>query len=250
MRSWHLGLIAIAFSSCGLAKETHPSDLFEAHGLVKQPGLSNLERKYFGPDYYVSTVDDQLIISQDPPAQYTNKIELEGISYSGMDGGEWGGELIAEYSDGRKVVLLDENVRQLIPFGSQLYVMTGLSHMLSSWGAIYRVPDAANPTTPNLVTLLPDAPQVVYLDSSRPDSPMLVVVSMNGIIIMELFGHDARVPDMDILVWNAFWSSKMTATSVARHGDHYYIGLPHGVAVVSAFDPGEVAYYADSEFKR
>jgi len=245
-----------------------PSDVLSPYGLHKfplnkelgwkrsTPAEINLE--HFDPRYYVSTRDETLIVSQEPLSTQKLVIERESFSYVGVDHGEWGGELTAKYPDGRETTLLRDNVRDLVAYQGQLFVATGLSHHSLSRGAVYWVPDIDKPQPAQLVTLLPERPELVYLDTDTGRDPWtrLILVGWYGMMALSPIAHEREYePRLLVLVWDVFWTRWFDMpTSIVRFGDWYYLGLRHGVAVVRAkldprcvFSP-EVSFYADASF--
>jgi hypothetical protein len=78
-------------------------------------------------------------------------------SYVATDRGEFGHGLVWQQA-GQSTRLLEENIRQLLVVGDDLYVLCGLSHLSSSHGSIYRIVDYRHQHVPALITLLPFPP--------------------------------------------------------------------------------------------
>lgn len=161
--------------------------------------------------------------------QKTNQISLKvgDVEYVGTNKGEWGGKLEAIIDDERKE-LMKGNIVHLLPIEGKLYIIEGLAHMSMASGSISVIEDINSPSPPKLITKLPDAPELVYLDKSRSDYQRIIIVGSKSIISLGPY----MTPTM--LYWDAFWHINLDPTSIVRHGENYFIGLPHGVAVVPA----------------
>jgi len=194
--------------------------------------------------------------------QKTNQTSLKvgSVEYIGSNNGEWGGKLEVIIG-GESKELMKGNIVHLLPLEGKLYVIEGLAHLSMVSGSISVIEDITKPSSPKLITKLPDAPDLVYLDKTRPDYQRIIIVGSKSIISLGPY----MTPT--ILYWDAFWHINLDPTSIVRHEENYFIGLPHGVAVVPA-PWGEssrycrefpnaaknhclkVQFYADQEFNK
>jgi hypothetical protein len=80
----------------------------------------------------------------------------------GDNRGEWGGELIV-FEDGKAVkTLLNENIEDVYVIGEYAYVLTGLAHMSSNNGLIYRLKDTKVGYLIEPLYRLPGAPRTSW----------------------------------------------------------------------------------------
>ena len=56
--------------------------------------------------------------------------------YVGTNHGEWGGNLVVEFENGKQIELLRENIVAIVPRKDRLHVFTGLAHLSISTGAL------------------------------------------------------------------------------------------------------------------
>jgi hypothetical protein len=86
----------------------------------------------------------------------------------GGDRGEWGGELVFRDSNGKDKTLLNENVVSVKVIEQNAYVFTGLSHLGSSFGAMYVVNSSSDPDglKPRLLLKLDAPPTDVSFDEN------------------------------------------------------------------------------------
>ncbi|WP_157954124.1 hypothetical protein [Microbulbifer sp. A4B17] len=242
-------LYALSASSNELEK------ILESWSLSKTPVeiIENIKRQDRDPESYedlrikwdrhvVYKSDGKLKLKIERNPHSSTELEIGEFLYRSIDKGEFGGELGYTYR-GEYFPLLEGNVRKLILYGEKLYILEGLDHMMSR-GVVYVIPDAENPSHPERVTLLPEAPNEALIT----DDGFLLIVGDNGLYFVsdDFFS---------ILYWNAFWSGIYLwgPTSVVEYTDKYLIGLPKGVAVVeliSPFEPPKIELYMTNEFNK
>jgi hypothetical protein len=88
--------------------------------------------------------------SQAPKTIAFGKGRLEGI-----DHGEWGGELDWIAPDGRRTMLLDDNIHALVPTARGVLVLAGLDHLSVSGGSLYLIaPSDGAPAPPREIAKL------------------------------------------------------------------------------------------------
>lgn len=78
----------------------------------------------------------------------------------GSDRGEWGGELVHQTAKGTTTMLLKENVRSIHRIGDTLVAVTGLAHLSSHRGMLYRIVSKADTYVTEPWRTLPSAPKV------------------------------------------------------------------------------------------
>lgn len=254
-----LVLLLILIPQFVIAQEFDVDQFMAAHNLAPFD-LNNMpDRQTFTNYRHVVLESDKLAFSDERQNTNQKTIKIAGIEYIGTDNGEWGGNLEVVI-DGHRKELMQGNIVHLLPMEGKLYIIQGLAHLGMASGSISVVEDIKNPSTPTLITKLPDAPMLVYLDNTRPEYQRVIIVGSKS--VMELDPY--MTPS--ILYWDAFWHINLEPTSIVRFDNNYFIGLPHGVAVVPApwgesskycreFFPDsvekhclKVQFYADPEF--
>lgn len=75
-----------------------------------------------------------------PEATVRADERVEGGRFIGLNGGEWGGALVwVEDAGGKPKVLIDENVTGVLRRTQDVLAFTGLAHMLTDYGRLYRI---------------------------------------------------------------------------------------------------------------
>jgi hypothetical protein len=215
-----VGQLAIADEfDVGKFMSTHNLNLFDLNEMPDQ--------QFFTNHRYVKISSGSLSFSN--KWQQTNKINLKigNVEYVGTNNGEWGGKLEVVIAGERKM-LMKGNIVHLLPLDGKLYVIEGLAHLSMASGSVSVIEDIEKPSQPKLITKLPDAPELVYLDNTRSNYLLIVIVGSKSIMSI------GPGMTLEILYWDAFWHINLNPTSIVRYKDNYFIGLPHGVAVVPA----------------
>ncbi|WMW80194.1 hypothetical protein RF679_16295 [Undibacterium cyanobacteriorum] len=149
------------------------------------------------------------------------------VKYIGVNQGEFGGGLYLNEVKADGAPFFRGNIQALIPIDDDLYILSGLSHMMSSHGAIHVIRNFKTPSQPILLTLLPDAPAAALVRVGSGGQKSIVFVGSSS--LME-FTPDNRI---EIIAFNAFWKLLYPTTVVMQDGA-YYIGMRSGIAVVDA----------------
>lgn len=238
-----LAILAI-ISFPAVAEEFNVDQFMRNNGL----NLFNLDmlgdRHHFENQRFVLVENGELKITSQ--GENTNRMSYseDGFSYKGTNNGEWGGVLKVT-KDGITKELMSGNIVHLLPIDDALYVIEGLAHLSMNGGSISIIPNRKEPTEPQRITLLPDAPQLVYVDNIRPDYQKIIIVGSNSVMALSPFEQ------FEILYWKAFWAYRLMPTSMVRYKGYYFIGLSHGVAVLPALQGSQdLKFYADTEFKK
>ncbi|MFS1524735.1 hypothetical protein ACL7TT_11565 [Microbulbifer sp. 2304DJ12-6] len=241
------------YSMCSISKEL--GEILTEWNLSKTPieEIYELNEKSRAPNSYedlrikwdrhvIYKANGALELKINDNASRNTQLTIGDITYSSIDKGEFGGELGYTH-EGSYKPLLKGNVQELITDGPKLYILEGLDHMLSR-GAVYVIPNMKKPSTPQLVTLLPDSPKAGLI--TKPGN--LVVVGSNGLYFVS-------ANYLEIVYWNAFWSGIYLwgPTSIVKYEHKFLIGLPKGVAVVeleAPFHPPKIELYMTNEFNK
>ena len=206
---------------------TYAQSPFEDHRLKVFPIDSIPDQQFFLNPLFVSVKGDGIRITEEPVSQNVTRLAAGGFDYVGTNNGEWGGSLVAKIGHTEHEVL-QGNIVHLELIDNSLYVIEGLAHLGLSGGSIHVVEDVSDPKRTRLLTKLPDAPRLAFVDQSRSDFNRIIVVGYSSLMAIDPYEN------LKILYWDAFWSFRFDPTSIARYKDSYIIGLPFGVAVVPA----------------
>ncbi len=99
-------------------------------------------------------------ITPAPAITASNRLTVPEGEFIGTDRGEWGGDLTFVAKHGAKQVILSENVHALVRLGANIIAITGLAHMGSNRGVLYRtVRDATGVWKAEPWRVLPGAPE-------------------------------------------------------------------------------------------
>lgn len=227
-----------------LADEPDLGAVMEAHNLKPYP-IEQIGRKQFFTNHkYVRVESGKLTIESDGKSTNKTTLSVGDIQYIVTNNGEWGGKLEV-IQNAVPTELMKGNIVHLLPVGKKLYIIEGLAHLSMSGGSIYVIEDMENPTKPRRVTLLPDAPRLVYLDTTRTDFQPIIIVGYRSLMELNPFEQ------LDILHWDGFWSYKLRPTSIIRYQNNFLIGLPFGIVAIPApRGSQEAVFYAEPEFNK
>lgn len=252
--------ISIIISQFAMAGDFDVAKFMSTHHLSLFD-LNKMPRKQFFTNHrHVSTASGKLSLSNEWQNTNQTTLRVGDIEYFTINKGEWGGMLEAVIGGERKE-LMKGNIVHLLPLDGKLYIIEGLAHLSMASGSVSVIEDIMNPSQPKLITKLPDAPALVYLDETRQDYLRIIIVGSKSVMSLGPY----MTPE--ILYWDAFWHRNLAPTSIVRYEDSYFIGLPHGVAVVPApwgesskyckeFEGAiekrclKVRFYADQEFNK
>lgn len=185
------------------------------------------DRQFFDEHKHVVINANGLSISNQWQNTLQTTLRVGAIEYVGTNNGEWGGKLEV-IIEGEHKELMTGNIVHLLQRNEKLYIIEGLAHLGMAGGSIWVIENSAQPTEPKLIVSLPDAPLLVYLDKTRLDFQRLVIVGSKSIMSVDPYRA------LTIVYWDAFWRINLNPTSIVRYKNNYFIGLPHGVAVVPA----------------
>lgn len=180
-------------------------------------------------DYVVTDHAGQLAVTEQrnfrrPPSA---NVPFHGKSLLGTNNGEWGGTLSVVDTDGTATVLVPDNVVQLLPEQDALFAFTGLAHLGSDRGAVYRIADQDGQVTAQKLTLLPGAPAVVTAERNDRGYLAFLVVTTDGLV-----SFNPTYSEMKVLAIDQFWHGLYPNSTVLLDGQ-LVIGMRSGVAVIS-----------------
>ena len=126
---------------------------------------------------------------------------------------------------------------ELAAKGEDLFIVEGVAHMGADGGSVHAIRNCMKPSPPERITLLPGAPEAVFVDSVY-DPPAIVIVGSDSFMILH--------PDSELkLLHNdAFWGG-LYPTSVVKYHDYYVFGI-RGGAVATAenvWGPSPLRYF-------
>ena len=232
-------LMVLLFALHGDAWADLPTWLGEA-GLVEVDASAiNAWNRESSRAFHVSVLDAssciQITISEEAHRASLSREEGD-YEYLGTDNGEWGGELIATGPKGKRSVLIEDNIRALIPTGDGLLVFTGLPHLGLSRGAVYRIISPDREPSIELVTLLPDAPDVVVPLRSETDLWQVAIIGTSSVMMLSSFS--GRVGIEVELIRQPWWG--LYPNSGVSMDGYILFGMRGGVGVVQSPRFGQV----------
>lgn len=98
---------------------------------------------------------------------------------TGDNRGEWGGELVSFANSESPETLLNENIEDVYVLGEYAYVITGLAHMSSNNGLIYRLEDTEDGYNIKPFYRLPGAPRTSW----KINSESVLINTVSGSVI-------------------------------------------------------------------
>lgn len=222
-------LLCFASSSCFSGEI---EDALNRAGLVETPiptGEAWLAANHHLVDYVIANDAGKLAIKELKMLRQPQEIKLRfnGKTLIGENKGEWGGSLSVVSQDGTKQILIPENIVQLIQEEDELFVFTGLAHLFSAHGAIYKVVRDKEDVKAEKLTLLPGAPQVVIAERNDRGYFGFLIVTNDGLV-----RFTPKYLDLKVLAIDQFWSG-LYPTSAQLVDNQLMIGMRSGVAVVS-----------------
>ncbi len=234
----------LLLSPFALAEDPSLSTIMEEYDLQPYPVKDIGQRQFFTNHKYVRMDSGKVVIESKGKSTNTTKLTIGDIHYIGTNNGEWGGKLEV-IQNGIPKELMKGNIVHLLPIGKKLYIIEGVAHLGMSGGSISVIEDKESPTKPRLITLLPDAPRLIYLDTTRSDFQPMIIVGYRSLMELNPLGQ------LGILHWDGFWSYKLSPTSITRYKNSFLIGFPFGVAAIPApRGSQEIVFYAESEFNK
>jgi len=147
------------------------------------------------------------------------------IKYIGVDNGEFGGALYYKTKNQKRKLLMEGNINNLIPIGNDLYIIEGLAYL--SRGSVSVIRNYKTPSIPQIVTLLPDAPEISFIEKEKDYLGNHTITIAGSSSFMQIIG-DSR---LEIYANNTFWGG-LYPTSMVKIGCYYIIGIRSGLAVV------------------
>ncbi|NLF96083.1 MAG: hypothetical protein GX569_05035 [Candidatus Riflebacteria bacterium] len=257
-------------------------------GLEPFPIAELPKRPLLGNQFFVRLDGNKLVIDRNLYEQNVRDISVGRARYSGTNRGEKGGYLSGRTSlpeclymgsferrinrrrgarrifmtgdgnasDARSDLLVSGHIVHLQLWQDDLYIFEGLDHMGLCRGLVSVIKGAAEPSKPQVITLLPQAPRLVCLDSAES---RFFIVSSSGLTSLRDLSRlglssgsgPASISDwyLEPLSVGAFWYPYLAPTSIARFKDYVLIGLPFGVAVHSTRGPLH-NFYGDAKTLR
>jgi len=172
------------------------------------------------------SIDKSLVISENNESTSNLIFDADTVKYIGVNHGEFGGGLyLNKYSEDEKP-FFNAIIQGLVPIKDDLYILSGLAHGNRSDGAIHVIRNFKKPSTPILITLLPDAPEAISIENFHGIAKKIVIVGHSSLIE---FSPDSY---FKIIVSNSFWES-LYPTSIVQYHKSYFIGIRSGVAVIT-----------------
>ncbi|MBK8815210.1 MAG: hypothetical protein IPN42_06735 [Methylococcaceae bacterium] len=155
---------------------------------------SEQPKSHDGPLYRVENHFGQLQIKQSECPKEREALVFKGkkIKFTGSNHGEFGGELIAQFANGKKRTLIKEPIVAILPSAihTKLWVFTGFAHLGFSNGNVYTIENFDTQPTVKHITLLPDAPRKVFVSNEKNQSQADFFYILGFRSLMLLIGED------------------------------------------------------------
>jgi len=191
------GLLVIVLASMTATAEVRlPKDVQK---VLRDNGLSPRSRPAWNEKYSIEirgTEQKPELITGTCPSRPRGRQSIQGkrFTYEADNRGEWGGDLNVREGGGPKRSLVRGNTQDLITLSDDLYVFTGLDHLGLSYGAVDIVENYDSNPNSRPLTVLPEAPAVVALDTNWGGflavSPLSVsLVTPNGSLHVIMARH-------------------------------------------------------------
>ncbi len=222
--------IFLAFLS-SLVRADDIADNMKKRGFVEKPvptASADRSKANQDPRSFRLSLAPSLIIEQRERGFARENLVFDAgtVKYIGVNQGEFGGGLYLNEYKANEAPFFRGNIQALIPLNDDLYILSGLSHLVSSHGAIHVIRNYKTPTQPVRVTLLPDAPAAALVREGNDGKKSIVFVGSSS--LME-FTPDSR---LEIIAFDAFWYT-LYPSSVVKQNNSYFIGIRSGIAVVT-----------------
>lgn len=203
-------------------------DVLRAQGFIETniPSGETLQKANHSRDEYVVEMNPDLVVrkAESKDRDIRTVFERDGLRYTGVNKGEWGGCLFVSDSVSDSTNLMDGNIRALVPVEEDLYIFEGLYHMGTNRGGVWIIRDCGTPSKPERITLLPGAPVAVTMPQLS-SKPQFLIVGSDYAALLD--GEE----DLQIIAYDTFWDL-LYPTSVVAFGTSLIIGLRSGIAVV------------------
>jgi hypothetical protein len=157
-------MTAFALTNCGNKDVANENASHSCHGgsFTSEEIPPSLPAEFHGIRY---TVDVYSFGANGKCVRHITKAPEHAVKFGegillGGDRGEWGGELVFRDQNDRDRKIIDENVISIIVDAKNAFVLTGLNHMGSNFGALYSLPNdgKAGAGNPSLIAKFDEAP--------------------------------------------------------------------------------------------
>lgn len=174
-------------SSLQLKKLAYPVTIL-SYGPATVP-----ERKLGEEPKIIKVTPENIVEHRTPQTQVPQvALRVDHGWLAGSSRGEWGGELTYVDDKGARQQVLNQNVEDVYFLGKDIIAVTGLAHLMSNYGMIYKVSRGADGTwVPTAWRALPGAPQSSWLADT---GELLVNVFDGGSILVSADGAMRMAP--------------------------------------------------------
>jgi len=190
--------------------------------------------------FFVEKQRDSLIVTEKEDIFHTHTISTDQIDYIGTDRGEWGGELTANFSNGRSQVLIRDNIVQLEPHRESLYVFTGLSHLGLCTGAIYEIEHYESVPKAKRLMLLPDTPVVVIKQGEDKKVANYLIAGTSSLMFVS--GNH-----LEVILSSQFWDGLYPTSVVQWSQDILIVGIRSGIVLITGEGSHRIVRYFSKE---
>lgn len=168
----------------------------------------------------VAILDDEVVPVEMERRALSGEMECDEGVFVGRYGGEWGGNIRFESKEGYSYQILEDNFRGFTTIGEKYYVLTGLAHMGTDYGAFYEFVFEEG---------IWQAKQVGDLGSC-PNTFLLIDNKLYIVTNKAMFVFDAEKDRVSTLVESTLWEN-MYPNSMLYANRSIYIGMRGGMFV-------------------
>jgi len=230
-------LFFLSFSAYGQDMRIYPKiiglnefDFPEVPSEAWHDFMSSSRRQYYIDEYGGITIKNKKYISR-------HILEYDGGTFIGIDRGEWGGELI--YRKGtNEYKILDRNIREIINYNNEIYILAGLSHLATFWGKIIKLELKNGIWESTSIIELNGCPEIYTVFNNK-----LYIVTdrliKDGFITSELITFDGK--NIQQILIRQFWE-RLNPETIYVNEKFIAIGMKGCVAIINK-ENNEIKYY-------
>jgi hypothetical protein len=191
--------------------------------------MKSSRRQYYIDEYGNITIKNKNFISR-------HLLEYDGGTFIGIDKGEWGGELF--YRNGtNEYKILDENIREIINYNNEIYILAGLSHLIISRGKIIKLELKNGIWESTSIIELNGSPEIYTVYNNK--LYILYDEVIKGSFTCGLITFDGK--DIQQILSKQFWN-RLNPETIYVNEKIIAIGMRGCVAIINK-ENNEIKYY-------
>jgi len=213
-------LLTLCFASYGQNYQSIPKDFIETiPPKVESEEWYKLNNSH--NEFGVKISNGKLAIEK---TKENNKCSLKITDGTlvGMDGGEFGGQLIFEPDDKTKstIKINRGNVKYIFNYKDKIYFILGYAHMATSTGALYELERKNNDFTSKILIDFGDAPQAFTIYKDK----FLVATFENFFIVQDF--------KKELVFEKIFWYALYPNSIAVVDDENVFVGIRGGIVKI------------------